>query len=99
MANIVAGNVFNLVLNVGIQDTSILSAAIDYVNPNGVSGRWIASAVSGQQQIEYLVQSTDMAVEGQWKIQAWVVTVDGGSHGDPIEIFVNKTIRPAGHIH
>lgn len=99
--NPTVGSRFELFLDVNIDLSAFSDQFIDYCSPLGVVGTWQAiqsTGPDGENGIAYQVQETDIVVVGAWTFQAWVDT-GGGIHGDPVGLFVQRTLLDTGHSH
>lgn len=99
MTNVVVNNRTDIVLDVGVSASVITGAYIDYVKPDGSDGFWTASPVPDSTTILYPAAAGEIDQKGKWTLQAFIETTDGDRHGEPVEMFVERVIRAAGHAH
>ena len=71
---------FTLTLDTGITVTSASTARILYKGPRGVSGYWDAATTTTK--LTYVVNTTDIAEQGKWEFQAYVIIGGVESYGD-----------------
>lgn len=62
--------------------TNVVSGWIDFKNPGGTTGSWVATITNDPdtgngRYLEYQTSGSDLGTEGGWKFQARVVFADG----------------------
>lgn len=65
-------------LDTGLVLTDATEKKILWQDPNGASGEWVVTVTEGTKLV-YNVGETDIAVPGNWKLQAYVMI--GGNKG------------------
>ena len=80
-----------IILDTGQDLSTATSLKIKYRKPNGTTGEWAASQVSGDStKMKYVTQEGDLDVAGTWELQAYVEFASWQGHGEIATLVVYK---------
>ena len=81
-----------LQFDIGIDSSLVTKAHVNAKNPSGVTKAWVATPIPQTTKIEYVLQSGDIDVEGNWMLQLHVTTADWSGYATPSSLQVRQPI-------
>ena len=87
------GDTVKISLEVGIDVSAYPILKIKYKKPNGVSGYWTATLdPTDDSVIYYICDSSDLDINGNWRIQAYVESLVAKGHGRIVDLKVFEPV-------
>ena len=83
-----------IVLRVGVDISAATTRQIKYEKPSGTTGYWTAAQESTTSISYTTTAATDLNEEGNWKLQAYIVTPTWTEHGNVTRMRVKEIILP-----
>jgi hypothetical protein len=68
-----------LSFDIGVDGADVSSAIVYYIKPSGKKGSWVATPVSGETRVYYVVVSGDLDESGTYQLQLKVTLSSGWS--------------------
>jgi len=81
-----------IVLNVGIDISAATTRQIKYEKPDGTTSYWTAIEESTTSISFTTTAATDLDLDGNWKLQAYIVTPTWTDHGNITRMLVKETL-------
>jgi len=81
-----------IVLNVGVNISAATTRQIKYEKPSGTTGYWTAVEESTTSISYTTTAATDLNEDGNWKLQAYIVTPTWTDHGNIARMLVKETL-------
>jgi len=81
-----------IVLKVGVNISTATTRQIKYEKPSGTTGYWTAAQESTTSISYTTTAATDLDEDGNWKLQAYIVTPTWTEHGNITRMRVKETL-------
>ena len=83
-----------IVLRVGVDISAATTRQIKYEKPSGTTGYWTAVEESTTSISYTTTAATDLNEDGNWRLQAYIVTPTWTEHGNVTRMRVKEIIIP-----